>query len=400
MSAEPTARAFVLDDLPVQTRIGRRISRYDRAAFIEAEVQGRVFSGWCKRGYGQVGGLRFAMPKLQDSATWERQPSRWTYGSSPIRWPILRGEINFHQQLPPQGDYNFLIQDTLPTFQSYGDAVSHYLFPGERVPPQALPTAFITVRIADTRCWIDQLHFKPASLRITLKGSNASGARVELIGPEIWKEKRVGRSGRVNMAISGGIDPHQIIVVSRGNAWCDYRYLGRSAQEGQPGVTFEPPDPCTRIAILATQGEQLGVEYKRQLPSSDGEREKLARTVVAFANTQGGHLIYGVERDGPNGTQITGVHFSPEVADTLVRIVRDRVIPDPSVEIVHCDVDGKQLVAVIVQGRPKRFFALNTRPPEFYVRRQANTFPATLAEIRELAETMVEQSQAPSWRRW
>jgi hypothetical protein len=33
---------------------------------------------------------------------------------------------------------------------------------------------------------------------------------------------------------------------------------------------------------------------------------------------QGGYLIYGVEPDGPNGTQ-----------------VRDRVVPDPAVEVVN-----------------------------------------------------------------
>jgi predicted HTH transcriptional regulator len=150
---------------------------------------------------------------------------------------------------------------------------------------------------------------------------------------------------------------------------------------------------------LVTQGEQRTIEYKRQLPTSDGERANLARTVVAFANTEGGHLIYGVESDGAVGTHIRGVQYSPDVADSLVRIVRDRVIPDPGIDVTHCEVDGRHLVAVVVQSRPNRFFALNTTPPQFYVRRQANTFPATLAEIRELAATLVDQSSTRSWRR-
>lgn len=399
LGSEPVARSFVLDDMPVSQRIGPRVGRYDRAAFVEAYISGRVFCDWWAAGSGKVASLRFAVPKLQEWATWERQPSRWTYGSAPIPWPILKGEVSLPQQSPAPSDYNFLIRDGLPTFSAYGDAVSHYLFPGEHVPPQALPTAFITARIADTRCWIDHMHFAPGHLVLTLKGRVVEGARVELIGPQSRREKKVGKSGRVKISIPRGVDPQEILVVSRSASWLDYRYLGRSAQEGQPGVTFEPPDRCTQIAIQATQGEHVGVEYKRQLPSTDGEREKLARTVVAFANTQGGYLIYGVEREGAAGSQITGVHFSSDVADSLVRIIRDRVTPDPSAEVVHCLVEGKSLVAVVVPSQRNKFFALNTRPPEFYVRRQANTFPATLAEIRELAATQAEPAHIPSWRR-
>ncbi len=399
LSSEPTARAFVLDDLPSQRRIGRKVSRYGRVAFIEADLAGRAFGRWCKDGYGQIGGFKFVVPNLNEWATWERQPSLWTHGTGPLEWPLLRGEVNLPQQSPMQGDYHLLIQTGLPTFPSFGDGLSYYLFPGEHVPTQALPTAFVTVRIADTRCWIARMHFATAHILVNLKGREVVGARVELIGPQTWSEKTSGASGRVKIAAPRGVDPQQMLVVSKGDGWFDYRFLGRSAQEGQPGVTFERPDRCTEVAVLATQGEQQTVEYKRQLPASDGERAKLARTVVAFANTQGGYLIYGVEGDSAVGTQIIGVSYSPDVADTLVRIVRDRVIPDPGVEIVPCEVDGKQLVAVAVRSRSNRFFALNTTPPEFYVRRQANTFPASLSEIRELAATLVDQAAVPSWRR-
>jgi hypothetical protein len=399
LSSRPVARVFVLDQLPAHTLIGRRVSRYDRVAFIEARISGHLLAQWCRAGSGQIGGIKFEMPKLQDWATWDRQPSRWTYSSGSIRWPVLRGEVNLEQPAVPQNDNNFLIGDRLPTFPALGDAMSYYLYPGEQVPSQGLPTAFITTRIADTRCWIDQMNFAPAHIAIKLRGRYVAGARVELVGPQIRREAKAGVSGRLKIAIPGGVDPQQILVVSRGRAWLDYRYLGRSVQQGQPGVTFEPPDRCTQIAILATQGEQQTVEYKRQLPATDGERAKLARTVVAFANTQGGYLIYGIESDGATGTQVVGVQYSPQVADTLIRIVRDRVIPDPRAEVVNCEVGGKHLVAVIVDARPNRFFAVNTVPPAFYIRRQANTFPATLAEIRELGATLVENPPVPPWGR-
>jgi hypothetical protein len=399
LSSESVARVLVLDDLPTQHRIGREISAYSQTAFLEAEVSGETFSRWCIDGIGRVDSLEFQIPQIQQWATWERQPSQAAYGLAPTRWPVLRGEVTQQQQVPARGDYYFLIQDGLPTFSSYADGLSYYLFPGMNVPIQALPSGFIIVRIADTRCWIDRMHFAPAHVSISLKGREVPGAKVQLIGPQSWQEKTAGPSGRVKIALPRGIDPQQMLVVAKGTTWLDYRYLGRSAFESQPGVTFEAPDQCTQIAILATQGEQQLVEYKSQLPATDGERAKLARTVVGFANSQGGHLIYGVDREGAIGTQIVGVHYSADLADTLVRIVRDRVEPDPGVEIVDCEVEGKHLVAVVVRNRPNRFFALNTAPPEFYIRRQANTFPASLAEIRELAATLVERPQTSVLRR-
>src|SRR5437899_1392857 len=92
--SEPIARVIVLDDLPSHNLIGRRVSHYGRVAFIETHIAGEVFTHWCDAGSGQVDGLTFVLPKVQEWATWERQPSHWTYGSGPIPWPVLRGEVN------------------------------------------------------------------------------------------------------------------------------------------------------------------------------------------------------------------------------------------------------------------------------------------------------------------
>jgi len=52
----------------------------------------------------------------------------------------------------------------------------------------------------------------------------------------------------------------------------------------------------TRAELLEMirNGESSSVEFKRD----DIEPHKLAREVVAFANTYGGHVLLGVEDDG------------------------------------------------------------------------------------------------------
>jgi len=50
----------------------------------------------------------------------------------------------------------------------------------------------------------------------------------------------------------------------------------------------------TDIKKLLIQKENRKLEFKRELPSND----KLIKTAIAFANSQGGDLIVGVEDDG------------------------------------------------------------------------------------------------------
>lgn len=48
------------------------------------------------------------------------------------------------------------------------------------------------------------------------------------------------------------------------------------------------------LARLAAAGEGLTIEFKKRVPRP----ERLAREVIAFANTQGGRLLIGVDDDG------------------------------------------------------------------------------------------------------
>jgi hypothetical protein len=66
--------------------------------------------------------------------------------------------------------------------------------------------------------------------------------------------------------------------------------------------------------------------------------------------------------------------------------------------MTSCDLDGKTVVAVFVLPTAERFFTLSTTPPQFYVRRGANNFPATLAEIKELAQTIATEDRTTG--RW
>jgi len=92
---------------------------------------------------------------------------------------------------------------------------------------------------------------------------------------------------------------------------------------------------------LIDSGEGPDVEFKRQFSSP----EKIAREIIAFANTRGGYLLFGVDDDGT----VVGVRSEK----SELELVEDaaRWMADPPVEIVTENVHagyGKDIVLVRV----------------------------------------------------
>ncbi len=68
------------------------------------------------------------------------------------------------------------------------------------------------------------------------------------------------------------------------------------------------------IQTLVTKGESLTLEFKRKV----AHPEKIVREIVAFANTEGGLLLIGVDDDG----SIPGLKYAEEEAFALETAVR------------------------------------------------------------------------------
>ncbi len=65
---------------------------------------------------------------------------------------------------------------------------------------------------------------------------------------------------------------------------------------------------------LIFEGEGLTVEFKRKVSSP----EKIARAMIAFANTHGGVLIFGIDDDG----SVVGVDSEKEEIDLIFQAAR------------------------------------------------------------------------------
>jgi len=99
---------------------------------------------------------------------------------------------------------------------------------------------------------------------------------------------------------------------------------------------------------LVTDGyyESRDAEYKSDWPKPPG---KLARTLSAFANTEGGWLFIGVEADSNTNipTSMPGVALSAHPAETLSNIARRWVDPAPPVDPHIVELATGQGVVVV-----------------------------------------------------
>lgn len=121
--------------------------------------------------------------------------------------------------------------------------------------------------------------------------------------------------------------------------------------------------------------------------------EEVKKTVVAFANTQGGAIYIGVEDDG----KICGVENSDEIILQAASSIRDSIKPDVTL-FTRCEaieVDKKTIVKITVQkgaSCPYYLAKKGLRPEGVYVRQGASSVPSSESFIlKMIKETDGEQ---------
>ena len=88
------------------------------------------------------------------------------------------------------------------------------------------------------------------------------------------------------------------------------------------------------LSRLIKQGENESVEFK----SSRVRPESLSREIVAFANTNGGTLIIGIEDDG----FIAGVSLKKNFEEWVANVTRNNVVPAINIKTSKIEVNKKK----------------------------------------------------------
>ncbi len=97
----------------------------------------------------------------------------------------------------------------------------------------------------------------------------------------------------------------------------------------------------TELLELVNNGENSGVEFKRDTI----ENQALAKELVAFANLQGGRVLFGIEDDG----SVVGI-TRPDLEQWVMQACRDKIRPEviPYFELIREAEPGKDVAVVQV----------------------------------------------------
>ena len=130
------------------------------------------------------------------------------------------------------------------------------------------------------------------------------------------------------------------------------------------------------------QGESKNTEFKETLPKRS---EGYTKSVVAYANSQGGQIVFGVVDDT---REIVGIDEAVlfQTMDAIANAISDSCEPQIIPEIEPRSIDGKTVIVVTVVPGTQRPYYLKSKGKEngTFVRVGGTTRPASPDKIKEL----------------
>lgn len=125
--------------------------------------------------------------------------------------------------------------------------------------------------------------------------------------------------------------------------------------------------------------ENKTTELKREFT------EAIKKTVIAFANSEGGRIFIGINDDG----SVVGVTHGDALITRVANSLRDGIQPDLTLftDLTYEMIEGKSVLVIQVQpgtARPYYLVGKGIRPEGVFVRQGSSTVPASSAAILKM----------------
>lgn len=377
---------------------------YEKVAFVSSLVGVKQIIRALKEsaeGKLDVDQFSITVPQAGEQVHWQRRPSWASYDIAPLPWPVVDYSIYSRDSDRLPRSSGFLIGDDCPSFPGVETAFRAFFYGDfSTIGAAQIPSELGRLRHAQLDAWLRRVRVSPTHLDIWIGGKAASGMRVELNSAQLQVAKQVGKSAKIRFPLRKGLPDDAWLYLSRDRSWIDYRALGSRLTQSddlrRSGVEFETThDPEAEIGSLISGGEGPRTEFKSALPEKTTESmRKVLKTVAAFANAQGGSVVFGMDPD-----EVTPVGIDGDLnhaRDRLTNLIRRHVEPSPLIWFRSYDVQGHSFLVLDIDAgsRPPYGLTFQDNPIEFYIRRGANTYPATAEEIREAVVGSLPVQQA------
>ncbi|NHE57050.1 AlbA family DNA-binding domain-containing protein [Cyclobacterium plantarum] len=132
------------------------------------------------------------------------------------------------------------------------------------------------------------------------------------------------------------------------------------------------------IGKIARKGEGLHVEFKKKA----AHPEKIVKEIVAMANTDGGHLLIGVDDDGT----VSGQRYIEEEVYAMDKAIQDLILPSIQIKkhVVHLNPKKGVAVYEIQKSKSGPHFIWDDKRKKAYIRVADKSIQAS----REMWEIM------------
>jgi hypothetical protein len=361
---------------------------YPRAAFIAASPAGTTVAKWLER--RRLSLRPFALELgVAEPLTVQRHGSRFPTTFETLPWPTrewtLQRGASFGNPV-----HDELVAPDAPAFLGYDQAAAAFFGIPLR-PSRSFASYEAIVREQDQRARIDGVHIRPTEIVVAINGEALSGACITLSGMGAPRKQLRRTTRQVRLPLASPLGAGAWIALHRGDQLLDRRILDPAWRDAEVVVEVEA---ATEVELLVSRGEGIFTEFKQELPGTNPRAAM--KTVAAFANGEGGTLLFGVQDDG----RITGIGDDTErnIVDRMTQLIRDWVRPHVNFSANVVDIEGSRVLALEVPSGTDAPYGVGTGKHDFayYVRRQASTFPATPEDVR--ATVQARQPADPGLR--
>jgi hypothetical protein len=381
---------------------------YPVALFTASAESGEALSEWLRTGCVPLAGRECSLLELAPSVMWERRQSRSPAPYERLEWPVTDASLSqtSSTQAEPQG--HLVSGSGAPSFVNFYTAAACFFWL-DRQPVGGSLHQGVMYRHQDARGRINhvRIDMEHSMVDVEVEGDSLNGMTVELAGDlpgssqPLWSGART-RSDTVTFTLNGGLPPGAWVLLRHGVEWIDRRFLSVPWSRGQEAGIVFVVEPGTKLEAFLADREGPRAEFKRQVPVSDDAKAKVMKTVCAFANGNGGSLLFGIDDDH----NVVGVPAARtgQLTDQLTQMVGSWVHPRPEigfellpttdVDTVVLELSVSQGTALCGCGRP------GEEVPVPYIRHFATSVRARPDEIEQIVRSRAPNGGLPPWMRW
>jgi len=369
---------------------------YEDVRLASIKVPGDTVRQWVVDARATLDDVEVQLPSVHESLSVERRQSKHYGTYETLEWPVMEYTLNW-SDLKRGSGVGPLIGDVSPSFFQFQAAAASFF--GVELAGRNIDNGPWMFRRQDVTGRLKRVQLTAAGTNVTVTGTAITGMTLELAsdvpGPSraipASSSSREDGSTEVTVEFAGGLHRNAWVLLREGRRWVDRRFLNWGYRTtADEGIEVEVERREQLEAIVAS-GEGPTVEFKVELPPAKATPEQLhfLRTVAAFANVDGGTILFGVRDDG----EVVGLLKSDtdgRTKDRVTNLVRGNMAPLPDFSVELYDVDDKpdKMVLVLhVEAGPAPPYGVKPGNPSYYLRRGATTFPASADQLRALARS-------------